>query len=439
MKVLIRNVNILTMDDAMTRYASGFVLTDGEKIAEAGNGEYQGSLSGVQTIDGHQGILLPGFVNTHTHVSMIPFRSMGDDCRDRLNRFLFPLELKAMTPELVYQAARYGICELLLGGVTTFADMYYFEDRVAEAAKELGIRVYAGETVIGQPTCDAAEPYGGLEIAERFMKEWKDVPHIHPFAAPHATNTCSGEKLRETFELDRKADALFSLHNAEMDYEMKYFRDTFDCSPTEYLDQCGVLDRRTLLAHCIHLSEHDISLLREKRTAVAHCIGANTKAGKGVAPLKELTDAGVRAGFGSDGPSSGNTLDLFVQMRLAASFHKTYNHDRALFPTEKLVRMATRGGAEALSASHYGSIEKGRAADLVLMETESVNMFPCYDPYAVLVYSANAGNVSLVMAAGKIVVKDKKLTVADLSEERRKLNDLMGPFSRAAAEYRDIL
>ncbi len=465
---VIQNAVILTMDENFTSFSSGYVAVKDDRIIAAGEGRYPGNdgealpadgavcrnacggiaessgrnVSSEETefIDGHGGILIPGFVNTHCHASMIPFRSMGDDCRDRLQRFLFPLENEAMTPDLVYHAARYGIMEMLLSGITTFADMYYFEDQVARAAQELGIRAYVGETVIGMPTCDSPEPYGGLQYAERLIRDWKGTPHIHPFVAPHATNTCTGEMLQKAYALAKRENTLFSLHNAEMDYEMTYFRDTFNTTPTAYLHSLGVLGSRTLLAHCIHLSDQDLEILRAADAAVAHCIGANTKSGKGVARLKDLHEMKIRTGLGTDGPSSGNTLDLFVQMRLAASFHKTSNHDRALFPSEQLLRFATAGGAEALGgAARYGTIAPGRKADLTLISMDAVHMFPCFDPYAVLVYSANASDVSMVMSDGNILVRDGHLLNADFYREREILRELMQPFYKKAAAYRNIL
>ena len=182
MKTLIKHATVLTMNDGMETYPDGYVLVENQMIREAGAGECRENCDTV--IDAKGGIVMPGMVNTHCHVSMVPFRSMGDDCPDRLRRFLFPLELEAMTPELVYTGARYGICEMLLSGVTTFADMYYFEDMVAKACEELGIRGYLGETVIDQETCDSKSPYGGLDYGETFIKNWKGHRLVNPMIAP---------------------------------------------------------------------------------------------------------------------------------------------------------------------------------------------------------------------------------------------------------------
>lgn len=434
MKTLIDQATVLTMNREKKVYRDGYVLTDGDRILEVGQGSPS---SGYDCrIDGRHGILLPGFVNTHCHVPMIPFRTMGDDCPDRLRRFLFPLELEAMGPELVYLSAKYGICEMLLSGTTTFLDMYYFEDQVAKAAKEIGIRCFLGQTVIDGKTCDSPEPYGGLKLGEEFIKKWKNDPLITPLIAPHATNTNEPWALREAFALAETYDVLFTLHASEMDYEMDYFADTYQMTPIQFLESIGVLSGRTLAAHCIHLTDGDLEILKRTRTSVSHCIGSNTKAGKGVAPVKKMVQSGILVGLGTDGPSSGNTLSMFSQLRLFASFHKTENRDRALFPSEEIVSLGTMGGAGALHIeTETGSLQPGKKADLILVETDSVNMFPCFDPYSALVYSANASNVELVMVDGNILVRDKKLSGVDMAELREELSEAMKDFHRAAEKY----
>lgn len=459
-KTLINHVRIVTMDENKRVISDGWILIDGNQIEALGSAPQAGACSGTnpflsagqpadtellpqaeRLIDGRGGILLPGLINTHCHVSMMPFRSLGDDCADRLRRFLFPLENDAMTRRLVYLAARYGICEMLLAGVTTFVDMYYFEEEVARACEELGIRGVLGETVIGQPTCDSPEAYGGLKLAEAFIREWKGKSgRVLPIIAPHATNTNSPEALKAAYEIAVKYDTLYTLHASEMDYEMSYFKDTYQKTPIEFLSDLGVLGRRTLAAHCIHLTDRDVELLKTSGTSVSHCIGSNTKAGKGVAPVNRLAAKQIPVGLGTDGASSGNTLDLFTQFRLFASFQKTENRDRSLFPAEEIVKLGTAGGARALHLEReIGALKPGMKADLTLVETESVNMFPCYAPYSGLVYSANASNVSLVMADGQVLVQDKQLTRVDLRQIRSELEAEMGPFMEAAERYRDIL
>lgn len=434
MRTLIDHVTILTMDGESRTFQDGYVLTDGQNIAEMGDGLRPQSFD--EYVDGRGGILMPGMINVHSHISMMPFRSMGDDCPDRLRRFLFPLELDAMTPELIYLSARYAICELLLAGVTSVLDMYYFEDEVARACEELGIRGWLGETVINIPTCDSTEPYGGLAIAEKFVKKWKGHDRIHPMVAPHATNTNSPEMLKTAYELAKSQGVQYTLHVSEMDYEMTMLREQYGQTPVEFLYDLGVLGQDTIAAHCIHVTEHDLELFAKTGTKVAHCIGSNTKGGKGVSPIKDMKFSGIDVGLGTDGPASGNTLDLFTQFRLFASFQKTRYHDRSLFPAKEIVEFGTAGGARVLRADReIGSLEIGKRADMVLVETESVNMFPMYDPYSMLVYSANASNVDSVWVDGKRLVGGKKLLHADLKTIRNELEMVMGAFRERAEKY----
>jgi len=255
---------------------------------------------------------------------------------------------------------------------------------------------------------------------------------VRPFAAPHATYSNSPEMLGKAYELSCEHDTLFTLHASEMDFELEQFRREKNMTPCEFLQDLGVLSPRTLLAHCVYMTDHDMDLLAETGTAVAHCIGSNTKGGRGVAPVPAMQKRGIPVGFGTDGASSGNTLDLFTLFKLFADFQK--------FPAEDIVRIGTMGGARAVRAEkELGSIEAGKKADLVIVETDSVNMFPCYNPYSALVYSANASNVDTVMVNGQLLVRGKQLVKADLTKIREELHREMGPFMEAARQYGDML
>lgn len=437
MKTLITHVLVLTMDAAFTIHNPGYILLEGNTIEAVGPLSEVPSLSDAYLLDGKGAIAMPGMVNTHTHIGMIPFRSLGDDMPDRLKRFLFPLEQACMTKELAYHSGKYAIAEMQLAGVTTFFDMYYFEDELARATDEMGARAILGETVL-ENGCDVAEPYGGLRYAEKFIPKWLGHPRITPAIAPHAPYTNTEESLKQASRIARQYGVPLSLHLSEMDFEMKQFAEQYGKTPPAVLADWGILDEKVLAAHCIYLNEADIQILKEHDVAVAHCIGANTKSAKGIAPVQEMLQAGLRVGLGTDGPSSGNTLDLFTQMRMVANFHKTHLKNRAAFPARDIVRLATMGGAEALGMQdQIGSLEPGKKADLVLVETDSVNMFPIYDPYAALVYSAHAGNVRDVFVDGRQIVQDKQLTLYDLSTLRQNLDGHMQDFRKMAVEMAD--
>ncbi len=422
MKTLITNAWIVTMDANMRQYRHGYLLAD-EQILEVGSMDVlPPHLAYDRHLDANDAILLPGMVNTHTHIGMIPFRSLGDDYPDRLRRFLFPLENECMDGQLAYASGKYAIAEMQLAGVTTFFDMYYFEEELARAAEEMDARALLAETVIDSVTVDVEEPMGGLQYAEHFVPAWRAHKRVRASVAPHAPYTNTIEALQQADRISERYDVPWMMHVSEMDFEMEQLRQERDQTPVEFLEEIGVLSPRLVAAHCIHLTDHDIELLHKYCVKVAHCIGANTKSAKGVARVRDLLAADVTVGLGTDGPSSGNTLDLFSQMRLFANFHKTHLRDRSAFPAHEIVKLATIEGAKMLGMdAQIGSIETGKQADFILVETDSVNMFPIYDPYSALVYSANAGNVRDVFIGGKQVVAEKELVRYDAAGLRAEL------------------
>ena len=420
----VENVTILTMNENRDIIENGVVVIGDDKILEVGNNEIREKYKEAEVIDGDEGILIPGMVNCHTHASMIPFRSLADDYKDRLKRYLFPLEQKLVNKELVYIGAKYAICEMLLGGVTTFCDMYYFEDEVAKASKELNIRGVLCESVINFPAPDSKEPIGGLEYTKEFIEKWIDDSLLIPGIAPHAPYPNDDESLKKAYDLSKKYNVPLTMHVAEMDYEYDKYVKEYNLTPVQYLDKLGILDENFIAAHSVLVNDEDINILKERGVKVSHNIGANAKGAKGVAPILKMREEGINIGLGSDGPMSGNTIDIITQMNLVGKIHKLFSNDRSVLPSVELVEMATMGGAKVLGLDKkIGSIEKGKKADLVLIETQSVNMQPIYDYYASIVYSANPANVDTVLVDGKIVVRNKKLVSGDLNFIR---NELIG-------------
>ena len=439
MKKIIKNGIVVTMNAAGDVWDHGYVMFEDTKILAAGPEEElekalqeltaQGILKAGETfeeIDAKRAIVIPGLVNTHCHLGMIPFRGLGDDCKDRLRVFLLPMENQAMDAEMAKLSTRYAIGELLLSGVTTVLDMYYFEEVVAKVMDEMGIRGIAGETVMEKDSCDSKNADEAIERGIALIEAYKDHPRVSGAITPHGTTTCSPETLKRAYEEDVKAGTVFTLHVAEMDYEMTQLREQYNMTPIEFMEHIGVLGPNTLAAHSIRTTEHDVEILAKHGASVAHCIASNTKSAKGVAPVSLMHKHGMSVGFGTDGPASGNTLDLFIQMRMCENFHKNELHDRSAFPAKEVVSMATIEGARALGLGDItGSIEPGKQADLVLVETDSPNMFPVYDPYSALVYSASASNVRDVYVAGECLVKEKKLVREDFAKIRNDLREKM--------------
>lgn len=441
MKIGYKNAWILTMDNRMTEYSNGYLIFDNDIIQEIGSMTNYIADKADKWIDAKGGILLPGFINAHTHCGMIPFRSLGDDCPDRLRRFLFPLEKEVVDETLIELSTAYAIAEMQLAGITTMCDMYYFENVVADVAKNMNMRAFVGETIINQPTPDSTNTKESMAYTVDLIDKWQHDKLIHPIIAPHAPNTNTEQCLRNILELSKLYQVPITLHVSEMSYEMEYFREKYNQTPIEFLESIGFFEVPVVLAHCIMLTKNDIKILEKyPNVSVVHCIGANTKSAKGVAPIRSLLEHGVTVALGTDGPSSGNTLDIFTQMRMMANFQKTYLKDRAAFPAKEIVRLATFGGACALGLEHeVGSLKVGKKADLTLVETQSVNMFPIYDAYAALVYSANATNVRDVWVDGLSVVKDKKLTKFSVEKLQSELKKHMKIFKLRATELEQSL
>ena len=441
MKIGYRNAWILTMDNRMTEYSNGYLIFDNDIIQEIGSMTNYIVDKADNWIDAKGGILLPGFINAHTHCGMIPFRSLGDDCPDRLRRFLFPLEKEVVDETLIELSTAYAIAEMQLAGITTMCDMYYFENVVADVAKNMNMRAFVGETIINQPTPDSTNTKESMAYTVDLIDKWQHDKLIHPIIAPHAPNTNTEQCLRNILELSKLYQVPITLHVSEMSYEMEYFREKYNQTPIEFLESIGFFEVPVVLAHCIMLTKNDIKILEKyPNVSVVHCIGANTKSAKGVAPIRSLLEHGVTVALGTDGPSSGNTLDIFTQMRMMANFQKTYLKDRSAFPAKEIVRLATFGGARALGLEHeIGSLKVGKKADLTLVETQSVNMFPIYDAYAALVYSANATNVRDVWVDGVSVVKDKKLTKFSVEKLQSELKKHMKIFKLRATELEQSL
>lgn len=424
----ITNVTIITMNEDRDIIESGTVVFNGNEITYVGKkkvDEIFDCLEDVIVIDGEEGILMPGMVNCHTHGSMVPFRSLADDCKDRLKKYLFPLEQKLVDEKLTYIGAKYAIAEMLLGGVTTFCDMYYFEDEVAKAASELNIRGILCETVVNFQSPDSKKPYGGLDYSREFIKKWKGHELITPGISPHALYTNSEEALKEAYNISKEYNVPLTMHVAEMDYEWDECINKYNLTPVQYLDSLGILDSNFISAHTVLVNDKDIEILRDRDVKVSHNIGANAKGAKGVMPISKMMQAGIDIGLGTDGPMSGNTLDILTQMGQVAKIHKLFNNDRSILPSIELVEMATIGGAKVLGLDkEVGSIEVGKKADLTLLETESVNMQPIYDYYATIVYSANPSNVHTVVVNGNVVVRNKSLASGDIKEIRKDLISL---------------
>lgn len=433
--LLLKNALILTMDQALTTVQRGYLQIRGDRIAALGEGEPPFPEEGYQVLDCSGKIVIPGMINTHNHLPMILFRSLGDDVADRLKRYLFPLENESLDAPMVRAGADYAFAELLFGGVTTCYDAYYFEDEVAQAAEACGIRAVLAETILEGPSPSAKEPYGEWEYTKWFVEKWKGHPRITPSVNCHAPYSNDTEHLVAAHDLARREGLLMSMHVAEMAYEHTGCLERYGLSPVAYLDSIGILDEHFLAAHSILMDEADLDIYQRRGVKVSYNAGSNAKSAKGVAKIRQMLDRGIPVSLGTDGAMSGNTIDIVTQLSLVGKIQKLFNGDRTLFPAREILQLATIGGARALGMEgEIGSLEVGKKADIAIFETDSVNMSPLYDPYSVIVYSANPGNVESTIVDGELVMHRRQLRSMDFGAVKARLLGYQEQIRQTAAE-----
>jgi len=409
---------VVTMDSARAIHQDGSVAVRGDSIVAVGpSAEIEARYQGAQVIDARGHLVLPGFINGHTHVPMTLFRGLHDDVtlNDWLYKYIFPAEAKNVNEEFVRWGTRLAAAEQIRAGVTTFADMYYFEDAIAEETKAAGMRGVLGETFIDFPAPDNKSEAEMLAYTDRFLKRWQGDPLIHAAPAPHSIYTCSKKTLQDAAALARKYHAPILIHVAEMKKEWEDSEKTNGMSPVQYLDKIGVLGPDIVAAHCIFVDEADRKLLAQRGVGCVHNPSSNMMIASGVSPVPELRAAGVAVGLGTDGPAgSNNDLDLMEEIDLAAKLAKISKMDPLALNAKSVVEMATIDGARALHMEkEIGSLEAGKKADLVLISLNEPNAVPMYEIYAQIAYSLKGSDVETVIIGGRIVMQDHLLLTVD--------------------------
>jgi 5-methylthioadenosine/S-adenosylhomocysteine deaminase len=419
--LLITGGIVVTMDSSRAIYDDGAVVVKGDTIVAVGpRTDLAAKYAAAQTIDARGKLVLPGFINGHTHVPMTLFRGLHDDVtlNDWLYKYIFPAEKKNVNEEFVRWGTRLAAAEQIRSGVTTFADMYYFEDDVAEETKAAGMRGVLGETFIDFPAPDNKNEAEVLAYTERFLKKWQGDPLIHAAPAPHSIYTCSQKTLQDAAALARKYHAPILIHVAEMKKEWDDSQKQNGMSPVQYLDKIGVLGPNVVAAHCIFVDEADRRTLAQKQVGCVHNPSSNTMLASGVSPVPEMRAAGVPIGLGTDGPAgSNNDLDLMEEMDLAAKLAKITKMDPLALNAGAVVEMATIDGARALHMDkEIGSLEAGKKADVILISLDEPNAVPMYDVYAQLAYALKASDVESVIIGGRVVMRDRKLLTVNEPE-----------------------
>jgi 5-methylthioadenosine/S-adenosylhomocysteine deaminase len=424
--LIVTGGTVVTVDATRRVIPNGAVAIDGADIVAVDTADAVAKqFRGTDTIDATGQLVLPGLINTHTHAPMVLYRGLADDLAlmEWLNKYIFPAEAKTVSPEFVRAGTRLAALEMIESGTTTFVDMYYFEEEIARETKAAGLRGVLGQTVIQFPVADAKTPAEGLARAEAFIRKFKDDPLITPAVAPHSMYTLDGPTLKASRELSRQYGVPTLIHLAETRDEIQAAQERFAVSPTAYLDSLGFWGPGVLAAHGVWVSESEIAMLKQRGVGVAHNPESNMKLASGVAPVTGYLRAGVAIGLGTDGAASNNDMDMFEAMRVASLLHKLQTADPRALGAATALEMATMGGARALGMDRLiGSLERGKRADLIVVETRSARQTPLYDPISHLVYTTRGDDVRHTIVHGRVLMRDRKVltldTAAVLAEAR---------------------
>ncbi len=419
---LFKNAIVLTMNEELEQFDRGALAVENDNIVAVGaEEELLSKYDASEMIDCGGKILMPGLINAHTHVPMTLLRGLADDLRLDvwLMGYMMPVEREFVTPEFVRLGTKLACAELIRSGVTSFADMYYYEDDVAEVTAEVGMRALCAQSIMKFPTPDSASYEDALDYTRTFIERWKEHELIVPAVAPHAPYTCTPEILKACAALAAEYDVPLHTHLAETSFEVENMREAEGIPVIPYVKKHGLFDAKVLAAHCVHIDIGEIRTLSNEGAGVAHNPSSNMKLASGVAPVQKMIDENVSVGIGTDGPASNNDLDMFEEIRLAAFIAKGFSGDPTAVPAATALTMATRLGAEALHFGELtGSLEVGKRADLILVDINQTHNAPHFrrDPnnaYVQLVYAAKATDVTDVMINGTFVMRGRELLTLD--------------------------
>ncbi len=420
--LVVKNGTILTFDSEATLLDEGWLSVKDNKIDGLGKGKPPAA---KHTIDATGKVVMPGLINTHTHASMVLLRGLADDLplHEWLFNNIFPIENKFARGDFVYWGTKLAAAEMLLSGTTTFNDMYYEPDMICKAAKEAGIRAVVSPAALDLPA--RGEPKAITNGVKKFMEKWAGDGLIVPSTGSHAIYTCSPELLMMLAKLAEEKGTVYHIHLSETEGEVKDSLKKHGKSPVEYLESLGVLSPRVLAAHCVHLSEEDIRILKKHDVKVAHNPESNMKLASGIAPIADLTRLGVCVSIGTDSAASNNNLNMFEALRLASFLQKISTKEPTVIPAKQALDMATIEGARALGLEgKIGSLETGKLADIIIIDLSVPNMQPLYNIYSQLAYSATGSEVETVIVNGKVVVRYGKVVSFDLGETVEKVREI---------------
>ena len=419
--IIITNGTILTMDGKNRVLENGIICIKGDTITRIISREDMDSqtvFKAEKTIDALGGLVLPGLVNGHTHAAMSLFRGLADDLplMEWLNDYIFPAE-KGLDPDFVYTGTMLACAEMILSGTTTFCDMYLFEEETAKAAREAGMRAIVGEVLYDFPSPNYGPIEKGLTYTEDLIRRWQGDPLISIAVEPHSLFTCSPDLLISANNLAIDHGTPLIIHMAETASEVSQVKEKYGKLPFEHLESLGILGPHLIADHCVHLDEEEIKRISANQVNVIHNPESNMKLASGIAPIPELLEQGITVGLGTDGCASNNNLDLFTEMDMAAKLQKVRMENPTVMDALTVMRMATIEGAKALGLSNItGSIEEGKKADIIVVDTNKPHLTPIYNPYSVLVYSARGNDVRHTIINGKLVMENRVLQTINADE-----------------------
>ncbi|HEX8142582.1 MAG TPA: amidohydrolase [Pyrinomonadaceae bacterium] len=420
--LLVRGGTVVTMDGTRRIIEDGAIAVRGGRIVAVGaRTDVQAKYSARETIDATGKVVIPGLINGHTHIPMTLFRGLADDLdlNEWLTKYIFPAEAKNVTEDFVRAGTQLGLAEMIRGGTTTYCDMYYFEDAIAEETKRAGVRGLLGETVIDFPVADNKTFEEALAYTEKFVNRWKGDALITAAIAPHAPYTVSEDHLKAWRALSDKTGAPLVIHVSETQKEVDDISKSKGARPVDYLARIGFLNNRTVAAHMVFPSPEELEVLKRLGVGIVHNPQSNMKLASGVAPIPQMLKADFNLGLGTDGAASNNDLNMWEEMDTAAKLHKVFSGDPKVVTALEAFEMATLRGARALHMEReIGSIEAGKRADLVVVDLDDLNQTPSYNIYSQLVYSTKADDVRTVLVEGRILMRDRRLLT--LNEEEIK-------------------
>jgi 5-methylthioadenosine/S-adenosylhomocysteine deaminase len=416
--LLVEGGTVVTMDPSRRVLEDGAIAVRGDTIVAVGSrAELEARFEPAQRISAQGRLVMPGLVNAHAHAAMTLLRGIADDVtlQDWLNNYIFPAEKRNVTEAFVSDGTRLGVLEMMRGGITTYVDMYYFEDAVASVTKAAGMRAILGETLIDFPAPDNKTMPEALAYTEKYLQHWKGDPLITAAVAPHSIYTTSEQTLRSAAALARRYHAPLVIHVAETKKELDDSLAKNHATPVGYLDHIGFLGPDVIAAHCIWVNSADIKLFAEHHTGCVNNPSSNMLLASGVMPVGALLAGGVAVGLGTDGPAgSNNDMDLMREMDLAAKIQKVTKMDPRALTAQQALEMATIGGAHAIHMdSEIGSLEPGKKADLIVLDLDAPHAVPLYHLYAQIVYSLTESDVRTVVIGGRIVMQDRHVLTLD--------------------------